>query len=143
MSGDSLVEMLERDEGRVRHAYQDSLGYWTIGVGHLIDKRLGGGLPDPIIDALLAYDIAEKSAQLDAAFPWAAKLDEARRAVLVCMTFQLGIGGLSRFKNAMTEMMLGKYGAAAQQFLQSKVAREQAPARWQRFAEQIRTGQWQ
>lgn len=25
----------------VPHAYQDHLGYWTIGVGRLIDKRKG------------------------------------------------------------------------------------------------------
>jgi len=143
MSADSLVEMLERDEGRVRYAYQDSLGYWTIGVGHLIDKRLGGGLPDPIIDALLKHDIAEKTAQLVAQFPWAARLDDARRAVLVSMTFQLGIGGLLGFKRAMDAMSQGSWNAAADRFLQSKVAREQAPIRWQRFAQQIRSGQWQ
>lgn len=140
---DKLAAMLERDEGRVKHAYQDSLGYWTIGVGHLIDKRLGGGLPDPIIDALLKHDIAEKTAQLVAQFPWAARLDDARRAVLVSMTFQLGIGGLSGFTRAMSAMEQGYWNAAADRFLQSKVAREQAPARWERFARQIRYGQWQ
>jgi lysozyme len=35
----TLAEMLTRDEGRVRHAYQDHLGFWTIGVGRLIDQR--------------------------------------------------------------------------------------------------------
>ena len=42
MSGEIVRELskqLERDEGRVRHAYQDHLGYWTIGVGRLIDAR--------------------------------------------------------------------------------------------------------
>ena len=32
----NLATQLENEEGRVRHAYQDHLGYWTIGVGHLI-----------------------------------------------------------------------------------------------------------
>lgn len=27
----NLKSMLERDEGRVKHAYQDTEGYWTIG----------------------------------------------------------------------------------------------------------------
>ena len=138
-----LRSQLIRDEGEVPYAYQDSEGYWTIGVGHLIDKRLGGGLPDPIIDALLKHDIAEKTAQLVAQFPWAARLDDARRAVLVSMTFQLGIGGLLGFKRAMDAMSQGSWNAAADRFLQSKVAREQAPIRWQRFAQQIRSGQWQ
>jgi lysozyme len=140
---DKLAAMLERDEGRVKHVYFDSLGYATIGVGHLVDKRLGGGLPDAIIDALLKYDIAEKTAQLVAQFPWAAKLDDARRAVLVSMTFQLGIGGLLGFRNSMQAMQEGNWSGAATRFLQSRVAREQAPQRWQRFAQQIRSGQWQ
>lgn len=140
---DKLAALLERDEGRVRHAYQDSLGYWTIGVGHLIDKRRGGGLPEHIIDLLLQFDIDEKTTQLYDAFPWTAQLDPARRAVLVCMTFQLGIDGLRAFKNSMAAMEVGNWSLAADRFLQSKVAREQAPLRWKRFAQQIRSGQWQ
>lgn len=38
----TLASLLTSDEGRVPHAYQDHLGYWTIGVGHLIDRRKGG-----------------------------------------------------------------------------------------------------
>lgn len=34
-----LKKQLIRDEGDVPYAYQDSLGYWTIGAGFLIDKR--------------------------------------------------------------------------------------------------------
>ena len=32
-------EQLKRDEGEILHAYQDHLGFWTIGIGILIDKR--------------------------------------------------------------------------------------------------------
>ena len=39
MNRDKIIALLSLHEGRVEHAYQDSLGYWTIGVGHLIDKR--------------------------------------------------------------------------------------------------------
>ena len=38
-----LIEMIKHHEGVVPHAYQDSRGYWTIGVGRLIDESLGGG----------------------------------------------------------------------------------------------------
>jgi len=135
--------MLERDEGRVPYAYPDSLGYLTIGVGHLIDRRKGGRLPDPIIDALLDYDISEKSAQVAQTFPWFASLSEPRKAVIVCMAFQLGIEGLREFKTALAAMEAHNYQRAAWAFLQSKVATVQAPQRWQRFARQIETGEWQ
>lgn len=53
MRHDPIWRTLETDEGRVPHAYQDHLGYWTIGVGHLIDKRKGGGLTPDEVDYLL------------------------------------------------------------------------------------------
>jgi lysozyme len=139
----NLRALLEADEGRVRHAYQDSLGYWTIGVGHLIDKRLGGGLPDPIIDALLDYDIAEKTRELVAALPWVATLDEPRKATLISMAFQLGVPKLLKFRTALAHAAVGAWNEAADAFLDSKVAREQSPARWQRHARRLRTGVWE
>lgn len=132
--------MLSRDEGRVAYAYQDKEGWWTIGVGHLIDKKKGGRLPESIIDALLDYDIAEKSKQLFARFPWAKNLNEARQAVLISMTFQLGVGDLAQFKRGLAAMEAGQWDKAAVEFLDSKVAKEQAPERWKRFAQQIRLG---
>jgi len=36
-----LEQQLRRDEGEVLHEYKDSLGYSTIGIGRLIDKRKG------------------------------------------------------------------------------------------------------
>ena len=35
----TLKARLRLEEGEVLHAYQDSLGWWTIGVGHLIDGQ--------------------------------------------------------------------------------------------------------
>lgn len=143
MTPHSTAEMLERDEGYEESAYQDSLGFWTIGIGKLIDRRKGGKLPRDIIYQILSRDISEKTAQLYSVFPWAANLDEPRRAVLICMCFQLGIDGLAQFKKAMEFMRLDQYYAAASAFLDSKVAKEQAPKRWERFANQLRSGEWQ
>jgi lysozyme len=45
-------ELTEFHEGRVLHAYRDSLGFWTIGVGRLIDARKGAKLPEHILEQL-------------------------------------------------------------------------------------------
>lgn len=42
--GGMIKKQLIRDEGDVPHVYQDSLGYWTIGVDFLIDKRKVGSI---------------------------------------------------------------------------------------------------
>lgn len=138
---DSLAAQLEREEGRVAHAYQDHLGYWTIGVGHLIDKRKGGALPDYIVDALLDHDINAKTAEVEAALPWVRTLDEPRRAVLIGMAFQMGLAGLLGFKNTLARVRAGNFEGAASGMLNSKWA-TQTPARAHRMAEQMRTGQW-
>ena len=40
MNQGRLIEQLEKDEGFVSHAYQDSEGLWTIGFGRLIDQSI-------------------------------------------------------------------------------------------------------
>ena len=138
----NLREQLKRDEGVVRHAYEDSLGFTTIGCGRLIDMRRGGGLSPDEIDYLLDNDIKEKTAQVLAALPWASKLNEPRFAVLVNMAFQMGIGGLLRFHRTLGSIEDGQYGEAAAEMLDSTWAK-QTPERAHRLATQMETGEWQ
>lgn len=137
----NLRDMLSLHEGRIPHAYQDSLGYWTIGVGHLIDKRKGGKLPEPIIDALLDFDIHEHSQELFKRIPWALSLDEVRRAVLTDMAFNLGVAGLMGFKNTLAAVKDKRWDDAAKEMLNSKWASQVGP-RALRLAEMMRTGRW-
>jgi lysozyme len=137
----NLAQMLEAEEGRVAYAYPDSLGYLTIGIGRLIDKRKGGRLTDREIDYLLANDIAEKTAEVLKSLPWIMQLDEARRAVLLGMAFQMGTAGLLGFKNTLELVRTGNYRAAGRGMMQSRWA-EQTPKRAQRMAQQMETGLW-
>lgn len=136
-----LAQMLEAEEGRVRHAYADSRGYWTIGVGRLIDKRLGGGLSEDEIDMLLANDIRAKTAEVRTALPWIDTLNEARQAVLIGMAFQMGTSGLLRFVNTLGAVREGRFEDAAHSMMQSAWAK-QTPKRAKRMADQIKRGEW-
>lgn len=137
----SLAQLLEDEEGRVAHAYQDSLGFWTIGVGRLIDKRKGGRLTDAEIDYLLANDIAEKTAELQRALAWLDGLDQVRRDTLIAMAFQMGTAGLLGFRNTLEMVKAGDYKAAGRGMLQSRWA-QQTPLRAERMARQMETGVW-
>jgi len=136
-----LKEQLKRDEGVVNHAYQDSLGFTTIGVGRLIDANRGGGLSDREVDYLLNNDITDKTAQVLEALPWAKELSEPRLGVLINMAFQMGIRGLLGFPSMLGAVRTGDYGTAALHMVDSKWAK-QTPARAQRLAEQMRLGKW-
>jgi lysozyme len=76
-----LKQQLIREEGAESCAYQDSLGYWTIGVGRLIDSRKGGGLSNEEIDMLLENDIKRNYEAVLKALPWIEKLYDQRQAV--------------------------------------------------------------
>ena len=138
----SLNEQLRRDEGEVLHAYQDHLGYWTLGVGRLIDKRKGGGITATESAYLLANDITSKTSELVVALPWVEQLDPVRRAVLQNMAFQLGITGLLSFKNTLNFVKNGNYAQAAMNMQLSKWY-SQTPERSGRLIKQMITGEWQ
>lgn len=141
MIQDSYAQ-LKRDEGEVLHAYQDTLGFWTIGIGILIDKRKGGGLRPEESEFIFRNRLKLIDAELSDRLPWISKLDPARRGVLINMAFQMGIAGLLAFKNTLAMIEAGKYQEAAKAMLQSKWA-TQTPARAQRLSNQMATGNWQ
>lgn len=122
MDKTQLIKELRRDEGVVPFSYQDHLGYWTIGVGRLIDKKKGGRLRDSEIDFMLSNDIDDFEQQLIDALPWYSKLDGVRQRVLVNMAFNLGIAGLLGFKNTLAMIERGDYAGAAKGMLASKWA---------------------
>lgn len=136
-----LKTQLLREEGAESCAYQDSLGYWTIGVGRLIDSRKGGGLSNEEIDFLLENDIKTKTREVLLALPWMPRLSEPRQAVLIGMAFQMGIGGLLKFKRALGSIEDGQYAEAAVEMLESKWG-NQTPERAYRMAQQMETGEW-
>lgn len=138
-----LIRQLRADEGVKPCVYQDHLGFFTVGVGRLVDSRKpGAGLRPDEIDYLLNNDIDDRVEALTRALPWFQNLDDARRGVLVAMAFQLGAQGLLGFKNTLKLVEDGKYENAAHAMLQSLWSK-QTPARAKRMADQMRTGLWQ
>lgn len=128
------------DEGTVRHAYQDHLGFWTIGVGRLIDERKGGGLSDDEIQYLLDNDVRRAEA-VARSYPWYADLSWERQGVIICMIFQLGTGGLNEFAKMRAALEHKNYDAAAAEMLDS-AWHSQTPARCKRLAQIMRSGVW-
>lgn len=137
----NVFDQLRRDEGEVLHAYADHLGYQTIGVGRLIDKRRGGGISADESALMLFNDVVRVERELDKRIPWWRFMSPPRQAALLNMGFQLGVSGLLGFRVSLGLIEAGEYEAAAAQMLRSKWA-TQTPARAKRVAEQMRTGKW-
>ena len=135
----NLKDQLVRDEELRLKPYTDSVGKLTIGVGrNLTDK----GISFQEAQLLLANDIADATADLQAKLPWTATLDDVRKGALLNMAFNLGIGGLLEFHYFLAKMQAGNFSAAAGAMLDSLWARQVGP-RATRLSMQIQTGVWQ
>ena len=148
MPNDLIIRHLLREEGERLEPYVDSMGYWTIGVGHLIDSRKGGHLPGyinafPITEeqsrGLLLEDVREKRKNLEIALPWLPSLSPTRQCVLLSMAFQMGIAGLLKFRTTLSRTRRGDYNGAAASMLQSLWA-SQTPDRAARLAVAMHSG---
>jgi lysozyme len=133
-----LIEQLKRHEGIELKPYQDTVGKWTIGVGRNLDDI---GISEQEAEMLLLNDIKEAERQLITTMPWTQELDEVRFSALLNFVFNVGIGTASKFVNAMGLLKDEKYDMAADEFLQSKWAR-QVGNRAIEVTDQIRTGEW-
>ncbi len=138
-----IVSQLERDEGSVPYAYHDSLGFWTIGVGFLIDKRKGGHLRSEEIQFILSNRVKLLTAELMHHFPdWLPSLNDARLGVLQNMAYNLGIEGLLGFPHFLADMKNGNWRSAADEMRNSLWAK-QVHSRATRLEQQVLTGEWQ
>lgn len=135
----SLRSQLIEMEGTRHTVYTDSTGHITFGVGH------SGNTPLSIlaINQILTDDIQNAVADVVQAMPWAEALSVNRFNVLVNMTFNMGIGGLMKFKHMIAALQnaldnAGDYNAVATAMLDSKWARQVGP-RAERLAQQMIT----
>lgn len=137
-----IISQLRRDEGEKLSVYQDHLGFWTIGIGVLVDSRKGGGITPEESAYLLTNRVALRDRRLRAALPWYERLDEPRRAALLNMAYQLGSDGLLEFQKMLGALRDQRWHEAEAHALDSEWAK-QTPERARRVARQLATGAWQ
>jgi lysozyme len=136
---EQLKQDLLRDEGVVKYVYVDSLGYWSIGAGFLVDQRKGGGLRDEEIDFILDNRIRLVVEELSTRWPPFQACPEPVQRALCNAAYQLGVGGLLRFQKALAAIEAGDYEEGADEMLRSRYA-VQTPARAARVSALIREG---
>jgi len=106
MNREVLKEQIKRHEGEVLEIYEDSLGYLTLGVGHLIQKSdpehgqpAGTPVSQEIVDMYYDDDFDKHVVEAKHLVSDFDTLPENIQHVLVNMTFNLGGTRLGKFKN--------------------------------------------
>ncbi len=139
----NIEEQLIADEGKKASYYQDKYGYATIGIGTCIDGRLGCGLTDDEQLYLLRNRVQQRRQAILEQWPWTAVLDDVRFGVILNMSYQMGLHGLSNFKHFLAAMQQGDWSAASAAMLDSTWAKSEDSPRANRLAVQVDTGVWQ
>lgn len=139
MDKEAVADYIADNEGEVLHAYRDSRGYLTIGIGICIDKNAGCGITQDESRYLFHNRLAPLAGQLADQIDGWHTLDDARQMALTDMAYQLGISGLLKFHHMLDALVYGHWQAAHDQCLASAYA-EQTPGRAKRNAEIFKTG---
>lgn len=162
-------KLIEFHEGRRNIRYLCPAGFETIGVGHnleaspltdgqvdvvlgdavsesesrdtLLERALEGGISNEAVDRIFEDDLAKVRDQLDIKLPWWRQLSEVRQAVLLDMAFNMGIGGLLKFRQTLEHFRVGRYTLASGEMLNSLWA-QQVPTRAHRLSEMVASDAW-
>ena len=135
---DKLRALLIKHEGLRTHAYEDSAGVLSIGVGRNLDDR---GLSIDEVHFLLDNDIRLSTEELSRAFEWFDSLNDARRDALISMHYNLGLTKLLKFKKTLAAFSKGKFLDGSEEMLDSKWA-DQIGQRAIDLSTMIRTGKY-
>ena len=127
MNYDDLKARIKEHEGFRDQVYKDSLGFATIGYGHLV-------LPNDPYEEGVTYSKEDLEKVFDGDFDTACSnanqlikdlpLHHQAKCVLIEMVFQLGIGGVSKFKNMWKALGEGNYQTASEEMLDSRWAKQ-------------------
>ena len=129
---EGLREDLIAEEGIRLKPYLCPAGKTTIGVGRNLDDV---GITQDEAMEMLDNDIERVKAQLAKALPWL-QGDNVQRA-LGNMTFQMGLGGVLKFKKMLAALQVKDYTTARREALDSAWAR-QTPQRAKRVTDLIK-----
>ena len=119
----ALINRFILHESKIPYAYKDSLGYWTIGIGRLIDNRRGGKLSDDEMLYLLNNDIKESIAELTP-YRWFTIHDQVRQGVLIELVFNIGLPHLLEFIKMIAALTIKDYITASHELANSEWAKQ-------------------
>ena len=136
-----LMERIKKHEGFVPKIYKDSLGYATIGYGHLVlpeeQWEEGKEYSKEQLEHVFKTDFNNAVGQANGLMD-GMDLDDKAKEVIIEMVFQLGVGGVGKFKKMWEALRKKDYGEASFQMMDSRWAK-QTPNRAESLSKVMRS----
>ena len=130
----NLVDSIKKHEGYVGIVYKDSLGIDTIGYGFAI-KDLE--LDEDICEIILERKLKELETRVNLKFKWFMYMPQEIKDVIMEMCYQLGVGGVSKFKKTIAYLQNIQWEEASVEMLDSLWAK-QTPNRAKELSNRVK-----
>lgn len=134
-----LLGSVKKHEGFRPRVYLDHLGNPTIGYGTRVNEI---ELDEQTAEMWLLNELLEKRERLCSVMGFEV-LSEVRQDVILEMAYQMGVGGVLRFKRMWAAIHAGRWDEAADEMLDSRWHREQTPERAWLLSQRMRTNHWE
>lgn len=139
----NLIDSIKENEGFRDHIYKDTLGFDTIGYGFKVgslskdELELNGGIIEPMskeaADKILKKKLAKLTSKIYDAIPWLNNSPKEVQEVVIEMAYQMGVGGVLKFKNTLNFIKENEYKNASSNMMKSLWAK-QTPNRAKKLA---------
>ena len=129
-----LLNRIKEHEGFRSRVYKCTEGYDTIGYGFAIKDLY---LSEGISELILKEKVTNLRLRIEKKFDWFNEVPREVQEVLLEMSYQMGVSGVSKFKNALKHMRNGEWNKAADEMLLSRWYK-QTPKRAKELSEIIR-----
>lgn len=139
----NLIDSIKENEGFKDHIYKDTLGFDTIGYGFKVSSlskdelELNGGIIEPmskeVADKILKLKLAKLTSKVYDAIPWLNNSPKEVQEVVIEMAYQMGVGGVLKFKNTLNFIKENDYKNASSNMMKSLWAK-QTPNRAKKLA---------
>lgn len=129
-----VAAYVQGHEGKSLQMYLDSVGKWTIGIGHNLTDR---GITEDVCMIMFQHDLQSAVTDLTRVFPEFSTYPDDAKLTLIDMMFQLGIIRFCTFKKMIEAVKSLNWKKAAEEVLDSTYA-SQVPTRAKENAENFR-----
>ncbi len=130
-----LINRIKHHEGFRSRVYKCTEGYDTIGYGFAI-KDLE--LDEDLAEEILLRKLEKLIKRVRNKFDWLDSVPHEVQGVIVEMSYQMGLSGVSKFKKALHAMQMFQWKLAATELLDSRWAK-QTPNRAKELSDIIRS----